>query len=357
MASVAFVVLVLAVGCRRHAPQPPALPSCEERSRDVRRGLDQLAGTDQRRVRDAIARAHAWLDGVAIDPFELARRGLFGKRKLSELLSGYYELWKVAEGEQREAIVRRVSQIAQPVRQPKFHDMHAVDGELFNQESTSYLWIAYMLEHMGQDVSDYRARITGLQARLDARLQEGGPQVRQILKWQYAHFGLAWPGAITDPRRDFILSSRPDFRGLDKDGIYRLTHEVFALYEYGDAAGADPIGIDELRYLRVALYWLTRNQIRAANPDLTAELATCLRLVRAVDLPVLTEALAYLLDVQNPSGAWGRFEEVRIKHGEDMERLYQLHTTVVALQAVLLSFHPHWNRDTSARCPPDVRQH
>ena len=338
--------------CRRKpAPAPARVPTCEQRTQEIRRGLKGLEGQDGRRVRQALARARAWLDGMTVDPVELGRRGLLGKRKLAELLSGYYEFWKSSSANERVRLAPRIEEILRPVRQPAYHDMMTVDRDVFNKESTSYLRIAYMMDRMGLDISDYRKSIAGLKARLDARLLEGGPQVRKILEWHYAYFGLAWPSRLGDPRREFIITIRPDFRGFDRDLIYRFTHEVLALYAYGDALGTDAMSDDELRYARKALYWLTRKNVRAGETDLAAELATCLRLVRALDLPVYTEALAHLLEVQAPSGAWGRYEAVRTRQGEEIERLFQLHTTVVSAQALLLAFHPPWNQDVAARCP------
>jgi hypothetical protein len=352
----ALSLLLTGTACRRPpapAPAPAAPPTCEQRSQSVKRSLNELEGPDGQRVVEALARARTWLDGMTVDPIELGRRGLLGKLKLAELLSAYYQLWKAASGGEREALLRRIEQIVKPVRQRKYHDMLSVDRDLFNRESTSYLWIAYLMERAGLDISDYRKSILGLQARLDARLEEGGPQVRKILQWQYAYFGLAWPSTMGEPRREFILTMRPDFRNFDRELGYRLTHEVLALYEYGDALGTDPLPDDELRYARAALYWLARENVRAGETDLAAELATCLRLVRALDLPVYPEALKHLLDTQLASGAWGRFEAVRRTQGEEMQRLARLHTTGDSVQALLLAFHPAWNANVPARCPPD----
>jgi len=304
-------------------------------------------------VKEALGRARAWLDGLKVDPIDLSRRKLYGKRKLAELLSAYYQFWKAASGPEREALRGRIEEIVRPVRLRKYHDMKTVDREVFNQESTSYLWIAYLMDKMGLDIAGYRKSILGLQARLDARAEEGGPQVRKILEWHYGYFGLKWPAALGDPRGEFIITIRPDFRAFDRDMSYRLTHEVFGLYEYGDALGTDRMTDDELRYVRAALYWLTRTKLSGGDIDLLAEFATCLRLVRALDLPVFPQALVKLLDAQEPSGAWGRFKAIRRQQGEEMQQLFQLHTTGVTVQALLFAFHPAWNQGVAARCPPE----
>lgn len=68
-----------------------------------------------------------------------------------------------------------------------------------------------------------------------------------------------------------------------------------------------------------------------------------MRLVHFVDEPVYREGLDYLLDSHHPSGAWGDLETARREFGEQADEGMILHTTMVVIDALTLSFRLPWN--------------
>ena len=91
--------------------------------------------------------------------------------------------------------------------------------------------------------------------------------------------------------------------------------------------------------------------IEKHNSDLVAELVSCIRYLRFVDLPVYQRGLAYLLESQHMDGSWGNKERALKSYGALADQGEMLHTTMVALDALSVAFHPPWNRDLFSNCP------
>ena len=97
------------------------------------------------------------------------------------------------------------------------------------------------------------------------------------------------------------------------------------------------------QYLRGALDSLTTKYIARQDPDLVAELISCLRHPRFFDAPSYLPGISFLLKSQSPDGSWGRYEKERIRFGDFVRQGYMLHSTLVALDALTVVFHEAWN--------------
>ena len=75
------------------------------------------------------------------------------------------------------------------------------------------------------------------------------------------------------------------------------------------------------------------------DPDLTAELVSCIRYLKMTELPVYREAIEYLLNSQKNDGKWGNYEKYRKKYGKYVNQAFYLHTTAVVIDALTVSFH------------------
>ena len=330
-----LAALVLATGCTDLGrPSPASDPSECDTYRFLQAHLD--------RYRVALARERSWLDQVDANPIVLRSHSLKGKKKLVELLDAYYRLWQIAPEGDRPALLQRVRQVAAITYGDAYHDMSSVDDTTFKQDSTSYLRAALLMDRMGLDTTRYREEIVKIHPRLDDHLKTRGPNQRRIFHWYYEHFGLKEPFPLADALKDGEIARRQVPERMSSLDIYLFTHEVFGPYEYGDRLDADPFNQEEKTYLRSALEALIRRSLSRRDPDLVAELVTCARLLRFVSMPSYREGLAYLLDSQNPDGSWGNIPLARARLGEYGKQGILLHTTMVAVDALALSFHEPW---------------
>ncbi len=299
----------------------------------------------------ALGRARAWLDGLSIDPQALRAGGLKGKKKLTEQLDGYVRLWRVAEPGEQQRIVARARQVAAVTGDPAYHDLATVSDEELKEDSTSYLRAALLMEQLGLDTRLYREEIARAKPRLDAHLASRGPHQRLAFHWYYRHFGLAEPFPLGGALADGLLARRADPASLSTRDAYRLAHEVFVPYQFGDKLDqVDPFDAGEKRYLAAALEVLARRALEAGDADLLAELLSSLRYLRLVEGPVYRDGLAFLLDHQHQDGAWGDLAEARRIFGDRAAEGRLLHSTTVVIEALTVAFHPPWSRDLYPGC-------
>ncbi|HEU5055320.1 MAG TPA: hypothetical protein VFU21_02290 [Kofleriaceae bacterium] len=290
--------------------------------------------------RRALARAEAWLDALPIDPIALRAAGLKGKKKLTEKLDGYVRLWRVAEPADRARIAARAREAAAVTADPRFHDLAEVGDEELKEDSTSYLRAALLMEQLGLDTRLYREEIRKAKPRIDAHLATRGAHQRLAFRWYYRHFGLEEPFPLDGAAQGGLVARRPDPASLTSRDAYRLAHEVFVPYEFGDRLDrVDPFDAGEKRYLEAALDLSARRALAAGDVDLLAELLSSLRYLRLVERPVYRDGIAYLLASQHQDGSWGDIAEARRLFGERAAEGRLLHSTTVVIEALAAGFH------------------
>lgn len=290
--------------------------------------------------RSALARARAWLDALEIDPIALRAAGLKGKKKLTEKLDGYVRLWRVAGPADKVAIAARAREAAAVTADPRYHDLATVSDEELKEDSTSYLRAALLMETLGLDTRLYREEIARAKPRLDAHLASRGAHQRLAFHWYYRHFGLAEPFPLAEAVKDGLVARRADPASMSTRDAYRLAHEVFVPYQFGDALDeVDPFGAGDRRYLAGALDLLAARALDVGDVDLLAELLSSLRYLRLVERPIFRQGLAYLLEHQHADGSWGDLAEARRIFGERAAEGRILHSTTVVIEALAAGFH------------------
>src|SRR5262249_54357494 len=134
--------------------------------------------------------------------------------------------------------------------------------------------------------------------------------------------------------------------------IYNLTHEVFVPFDFGDRLDARPFTPEDLVYLATALDSLVPRAIAENDPDLVAELCACLRYLRFVDRPVYRDALTFLFRSQNDDRSFGHYERERARLHDLVRQSFLLHTTMVAIEALVTAFHAPESSVGIVLCPP-----
>lgn len=340
MNDIVFLVAILvsfspSLGCDR----------CQLTPMDVRGAARQSAGLqadDLRELRHryikAISKARAWLDDLHVDPSDLRVVGIKGKKKLVEQLDAYYRLWKVAPERDRPALLSRIQRVVSVTYDDRYHDMLTISDRWFKQDATSYLRAAVLMERLGLDTTRYRHEIQRAHRRLNRHMSRRGPNQRRIFHWYYRHFGLTEPFDLSKALEEGIIEGRRNPGQMHLFDVYALTHEVFALYEYGDRLEVDPFDVSSKRYLRKTLKILVGKYLKRKDPDIIGELVACLHYLRMRDLPAYRTGLLFLLESQNEDGSWGRYARQRKRLGGYVKQGYLLHTTLVAIGALTAVF-------------------
>ena len=299
----------------------------------TRRFLDERQG----RYEEARRRARSWLDALSVDHLELRRHGIKGKKKVVEHLDAYAWLLRDPLGERAE-LERRFAEVAALTRDPSFHDMAALDERQFKQDATSYLRAAFLMDLRGLDTSWYVDEIREVLPLYDARMSSRGGTARMLFHIYYEHFGFEEPFPLAASYETGMISSRPDPRTMKRMAAYRLTHEIFMAFRYGEVRESDFFDDDDLDYLAGALPVLLRASISAEDPDLAGELLLCVEYLDLVQDPAYREGITYLLDCQNDDGSWGDYPDAEREYGPLADYHVYLHTTKVALSGLVNAF-------------------
>lgn len=337
----ALLAILLIFTCACEPIPRTATPSSDAQTAHEGPGDRQLAPFLRSRQEDYVAAmeaAHQWLDRQVVDPAVLRARGLKGKKKLTELIDAYYQLWRMATDVEREALRSRVLEVTAPTRQSSFHDMARISDEQFKQDSTSYLRAAYLMDRMGLDVEQYREEIRAIHPRLNSHMSRRGPHQQHVFGTYYRHFELEEPFPLGEAMARGYIARRADPQTFNDMDAYQLTHEVFAPYDFGERLDVEPFGAAETEYLREAMELLVERYIARKNADLTAELVTCMRMLRLTDSPQYRAGVEYLLTSQNDDGSWGDLARAKARYGDLAEAAILLHTTMVAISALRLVF-------------------
>jgi hypothetical protein len=300
--------------------------------------LQQVLDVRRSAYSNALGKAKAWLDRLNVDPFAVRAAGGKGKKALTAFVDVYLTLYRAAAPDQRPAILNRMRRITAITEDPRFHDMATVSDQQFKQDATSYLRLAYLMEQAGLNTALYRQQIAMIEPRLNRHISSRGVHQRMAFAWYYEYFGLQEPFPLGDAFRHGLIAGRRDWRSMSYMDAYQLTHEVFVPYQYGEIRDSNFFTSEDKAYLRNALEALIELYMEKDDPDLTAELATCVSYLGIQDIPSFTGAIAYLISSQNADGSWGSYELLRERCGPVIDSDLYLHTVLVAIDALVAAF-------------------
>ncbi len=318
---------------------PPAAAVASPSAAASPETIAQFLERRQSRYRAAVAKVRVWMDGLTVDPIELRRHNVKGKKKLAECLDVYARLLDIASPGEKEALKTAIRDRASITGEARYHDLAGVSDRQFKEDSTSYLRVAFLMDRIGLDTSFYRGEIRKILPRLNAHMPTRGTDQRMAFHLYYRHFGLDEPFPLESAfQAGIIVSRRPASGFANRMDVYSLTHEVFVPYQFGDKLDAEFFSAEDKAYLRGVLAALTAAYIESNDPDVAAELSSCLSYLRFTDLPVYRRVLDYLLDCQRADGAWGDYERYRPFYGDYVNQGFYLHTTLVALDALTAAF-------------------
>jgi hypothetical protein len=303
-----------------------------------------ISPTLRKTYENAITHARKWLDMLEVDPIKLRRQGIKGKKKLAEILDAYLTLYEyTSNSEDRVNILHRVKELVAVTARPEYHNMKQIPSDEFNQDSTSYLRVCYLMDQFSLPTEDYRRQIQAILPELNAHMEQRGIWQRKVFAFYYDYFSLPKPPILQQESKvKGIIASRWPLSQYNRDLAYDLTHEVFNAYEYGRRKVSSEFNQEDRDYLRKTLIPLLDRSLAEGDVDLGAELISCLTYLGMSDEAIYQPAIFYLLQSQNKDGTWGHYEDIRAKIGNLVDPYLYLHTTLVVLQCLVEAFEGNW---------------
>ncbi|MBU0638931.1 MAG: hypothetical protein KKB50_08715 [Planctomycetes bacterium] len=290
-------------------------------------------------------KARDWIDRLEVDPIELNKHHVKGKKKLAEILDAYLRFYRHDDDPAgRARIMARVRQMYQHTKRPEYHNMADNSREEFLENSMSYCRVAWLLEQFGLPTRLYRSHLRHIQPRLDEHLRVRGAWQRAMFARYYDAFGLEKPPILCKKtKRTGVIERRlPLAEYQQRSDGYDLTHEIFVAYNYGYDRTQSTLTEGDLAYARKILPALARRYMQEDDSDLLAEVLSCLTYLGWRTLPEFAQARDYLLDHQNANGTWGDWEEYRVALGDYVEQYFYLHNTMVAIHALMAVYEGDW---------------
>ncbi len=323
-AAAALVLVFIPVGAAAAGsdPAPGAVASPDEGSRAAE-------------IEGSLHGARTWLDSLLLDTAELQRNGVKGKKKLAEILGVYWDYFRHSQDpEERAAILRRVRALAAQTAMPAYHNLVTCAETELTQNSMSYLRVLRVMEDFGLDTSGYRRDLLKARARLDEHVGKRGAWQKAVFAGYYDRFGLEKPPSLRGVENvQGVVAARTPPGQFTLVTAYKLTHEVFAAFDYGNSTRQDVFEAPDLEYLRQTLGVLAHTFIQKGEPDILAEILSSMSYLGYAGEPVHALGIESLLESQNPDGSWGRYSEQQ--HGKYVAQKLYLHTTGVAVQALI----------------------
>jgi hypothetical protein len=161
----------------------------------------------------------------------------------------------------------------------------------------------------------------------------------------YDRFGLLKPQALIRVTAPRPLSVTLPVDRMSLAAAYDLTHEVLVPFDYGLRREPYRLPDADRRYLQRALPAVAAHAIDEKMHDLVAELLSCMTYLGMARDPVYRRTVDFLLETQNANGSWGDYEAFRAEMGADLDQHIYLHTTSVALVALVEVFDGRWAED------------
>lgn len=316
-------------GVQQRAPLPPP-PKLAPLSAHAREFPKHMAA----RYADARLKAWAWLDGLKIEPLELWRSGIAGRKKLAEALDAYLAISHNATAEEKARIRSRVEALAATTKSDTYHDLLGMSVKEFQADSLSYLRVAVLLKELGVSVAEYVGKIFISRQRLDSDVSARGTwqQVAQARYYEMLGLeGVNWP--VMDAVDKWTVKTRTaPALGSDPRQYYNFCHEIFISYDYGMAMDTLLLFPDDRVYAAEQLLGYLDWAVRRKFADLAAECISALSYVGAGGDPTTMRGVEFLLDVQNADGTWGDYKMIEARSPNPAVHFY-LHSVIVALRA------------------------
>jgi len=323
------------------------LPSCRSKQQSKVKKLTEVKVTEIKTAQKttktstyqtAKANAYHWTTQLDFNMDYIVSKKLADKKHLAELLGLYWKLHKATDDDGlKKEIKDQVQPLYNYILKPKYHNMSLVSDKLFKKNSMSYLRVMWLFQRLDFDISTYQKEVKKIMPRMNTHLKIRGTWQKEVFKEYYTFFNYKMPNVLKLSKpTNGVIDQKHSFEKYDKAATYKLTHFVFAAFEYGNKTTQNRFDSDDLAYLNELLPKLTQ-KYRSGTPniDLLGELFTCMVYLNNTNTTEVETTYQYLLTHQNKNGSWGLYEKHRKRLGKDVDIRAYLHTTLVVLEGLI----------------------
>ena len=292
-----------------------------------------------------IKKAKSWLDALDVNLEEIAAKKYGDKKRLSEILGAYWMLYRYSTKDEQKEIHKRMEVFYNYTLKPQYLNLLTQDAKQFKKNSMSYLRIMHLLKEMNFDVTHLLKRFEKLKPRMDEHFKIRGAWQKSMFANYYDMFGFKKPNSIAHTQHmTGIIGQELSLDKYGRSTVYMLTHQIFVAFNYGEKRVQTRFNAKELAYLKAKLPIILRHYLARDNWDLLAELLSCMTYLDLTKNRSFQKAYTALMKAQNENGSWGYYERLRKKYGKMTDVKYYLHTTGVALGAILEKSRGDWDK-------------
>ncbi len=278
----------------------------------------------------SLQRATEWLATVSVDPFS---DGVESFRRFAVEVECWHRLWALeSDGPRRDLFDRETAS-----RLAKAGDPERLKRILSETEGRDALTEMALLasrsgEH-GIDPRPFRLALEAHRALLEEEIKRAPPSLRILYASLLPAAGVGSPLPPAEARPGGMLARRPAEIDLTLRDVYHLTHEVFALCDYG-LRPLGPLPPEEQAYLLRVLPFFATYYAVGGHLDISGEVLICMVAAGLTDTRAYREGVRTILERQNPDGSFGAPDVAAI--GRPLEAGDYLHPTLNGVTVLLL---------------------
>lgn len=305
--------------------------------------------TDHSRIKaECVEKATQWLVNCSVDPIELEKKEMKGKKHFLEKLFAFYQLYLHTTDSSKKEIYRKI--LKQMFKVTDNADYHLIndDESRFKSEIVSYLHACYLMEQLGFDSHKYKGCIKKLLPRIERHLPVRNASVQMTIAYFLRELGYETENAFTRIFKNTLIYN---IKGLGTVNVFDfefnssmlgVCHEIFALSEYGRKK-INLLTKEKKAYLKNIIKSSIEQIISSGDIrylDLLAEMLVSLNYLGCDNLPEYKRGVSFIINCQNENGSFGDYERFRsyfAQQGIDIDIKWYLHSTVVCLWALLPS--------------------
>lgn len=296
---------------------------------------------------ECVGKAVRWLNKLSVDPLELKKKGMKGKKHFVEKLFIFYQLYLHTNDLEKKEMYRKV--LEQMFKMAKSDSYHLIEDDevLFKSAIVSYVHACCLMEQLGFNVQNYKRNVRELLPRIERHMPTRNASVQMLLVYCLRVLGFETKYSIERILKNTLsynLEALGDINIFDlKYNSYMLgvCHEIFVISEYGGKK-IDLLTKEKKDYLKDTLKSSIKKILSSGDLrylDLLAEMLVSLKYLNCENLPEYRKGIHFIINHQNKNGSFGDYEKFRAYFAQksvDIDIKWYLHTTAVCLWALLI---------------------
>jgi len=296
---------------------------------------------------ECIEKATRWLINLSVDPLELDKKGMKGKKHFVEKLFIFYQLYLHTADSEKKAIYKKILRQMFKITDKSDYHLLGSDESNFKSDILSYVHACYLMKQLGFDSYNYKRHIREILPRIEKHIPRRNTSIQMMLIYLLRGLGFQTEHTIEQLFKNTLIHNIKQLGVIDifdfKYNSYMLgiCHEIFVISGYGGKK-IDLLTKEEKDYLQT-IFKSSIEKILSSRDlrylDLLAEILVSLKYLGCDNLPEFNKGIQFIINHQNKNGSFGDYEGFReyfAKKGIDIDIKWYLHTTEVCLWAMLM---------------------